>query len=323
MSRPAPVRTLPLARMILSCVLLAACAPSSGAPTNPSEMYPAPTQPRLGADASPSPMVSSAPSATAPAPPSSPTPIPWQQLPVIPDVSDVARAIYRQGLEAGNNPRAFSKIGDCESTPTWFLGDFDRDPPRYRLGEYAYLQDVIDYFSGSFLRTSVAAGRGWSASSVLTPLWADPAQCQPGETPLDCELRLHRPSLAFVMLGTNDRWHQDVFEESLRRILETLIARGVVPILATKADNLEGDGSLNATIARLALEYDLPLWNFWLAVQPLPGHGLQQDGAHITWNYNHFDDPRALQAGWPVRNLTALQALDAVWRGVRSPTDSP
>jgi hypothetical protein len=25
-----------------------------------------------------------------------------------------------------------------------------------------------------------------------------------------------------------------------------------------------------------------------------------------------------MQSGWPVRNLTALQALDAVWRGVAS-----
>lgn len=239
---------------------------------------------------------------------------------MIPTVGEAARAIYRRGLEAGNNPHAFSKIGDCESTPTWFLGDFDRHPSRYRLGPYAYLQDVIDHFAGSFIRTSVAAGRGWTASSVLTPLWADPAQCQPGETPLDCELRLHRPSLAFVMLGTNDHWRREAFEHNLRRIVEKLIERGVVPILATKADNLEGDGSLNATIARLATEYELPLWNFWLAVQPLPRHGLDEDGAHLTWDYNHFDDPRALRAAWPVRNLTALQALDAVWRGLTSPT---
>ncbi len=286
----------------------------------------APT-PTVLAVPSPSPTATGLPVAAGPtatsqviAPPSSPTTPPqaisWQDLPVIPTATDTAREVYRRGLDMGNNPHAFSKIGDCESTPTWFLGDFDRYPPRYRLGEYAYLQETIEYFAGSFIRTSVAAGRGWNASSVLSPLWADPAQCQPGETPLDCELRLHRPSLAFVMLGTNDRWHQDVFEDSLRRILERLLERGVVPILATKADNLEGDNSLNATIARLAIEYDLPLWNFWLAVQPLPGHGLQEDGAHITWNYNYFDDPRALQAGWPVRNLTALQALDAVWRAL-------
>jgi hypothetical protein len=233
-------------------------------------------------------------------------------------VSESAGQIYQRGLALGNDPRAFSKIGDCESTPAWFLGDFDRGGNFYRLGEHEELEEAIAQFSGSFLRESLATGRGFSASSVLAPLWADPQQCQPGETPLDCELRAHHPSIAFVMLGTNDRWHQDLFEGQMREILDVLLESGVVPILSTKADNLEGDGGLNAAIVRLAYEYDVPVWNYWLAVQPLPGHGLQEDGAHITWGYNHFDDPLAMRRGWPVRNLTALQALDATWRGVAS-----
>jgi hypothetical protein len=102
----------------------------------------------------------------------------------------------------------------------------------------------------------------------------------------------------------------------MRVILDTLIANGVVPILATKADNLEGDHSLNATIARLAYTYDLPLWNFWRIVQPLPEHGLQPDGSHLTWAANFFDDPVRMQAAWPWRNLTALQTLEVVWRSV-------
>lgn len=319
-------RALALSSNIVLTSLLCACAHTSTSPVSfpPVDASPTLAFPTTHPDPHGlTPSASASPSSPAPIPTASATPIPWQELGVIPTVSDTARAIYQRGLEMGNNPHAFSKIGDCESTPTWFLGDFDRHPPRYRLGEYANLQEAIDYFAGSFIRTSAAAGRGWNAASVLTPLWADPAQCHPGETPLDCELRLHRPSLAFVMLGTNDHWHRDAFEDSLRRILERLIEQGVVPILATKASNLEGDGSLNATIARLALDYDLPLWNFWLAVQDLPAHGLLEDGAHITWNYNHFDDPRALRAGWPVRNLTALQALDAVWRGLTSPASAP
>jgi hypothetical protein len=92
-----------------------------------------------------------------------------------------------------------------------------------------------------------------------------------------------------------------------------------VPILYTKASNLEGDWSINATTARLAYEYDVPLWNFWRAVQPLPGHGLRPDGMHVTWGYNFFDDPVAMSNGWPWRNLTALQALEAVWGAVAGP----
>jgi hypothetical protein len=34
----------------------------------------------------------------------------------------------------------------------------------------------------------------------------------------------------------------------------------------------------------------------------------------MTWGRNFFDDPVAMSKAWPVRNLTALQVLDAVWR---------
>lgn len=241
----------------------------------------------------------------------------WMDMPVIPTgVSQRAIEIYLQGLALGNHPQAFSKIGDCDATPTWFLGDFDSGPDAYSLGEYAALQPAIDYFQGSWGRDSVAVRRGFTAASVLAPLWADPALCQANETPLACELRLHRPSFALILLGTNDVNRQDVFEGNMRTVLDTLIANGVVPILATKADNLEGDHEINATIARLAYEYRVPLWNFWLAVQPLPNGGLQEDGAHLTFAGNHFDDPQRMQAAWPWRNLTALQTLDAVWKGV-------
>ena len=127
---------------------------------------------------------------------------------------------------------------------------------------------------------------------------------------------MHKPAFAFILLGTNDVNHQEVFEADARQILDYLIEQGVVPILATKADNLEGDHSINATISHLAEEYDLPLWNFWLAVQPLPDHGLQGDGIHLTWASNHFDDPVRMQAAWPWRNLTALQTLDFIWQAM-------
>jgi hypothetical protein len=88
---------------------------------------------------------------------------------------------------------------------------------------------------------------------------------------------------------------------------------------------LEGNHLINHTIAQLAQEYDLPLWNFWRAVQPLPNHGLAEvdingvvDMFHLTHSegYYSFNDPDAAQSGWSMRNLTALQALDAVKRGL-------
>jgi hypothetical protein len=240
----------------------------------------------------------------------------WRSLPVIPQVSETTRAIYRRGIELGNNAQAFSKIGDCGSIASWFLGDFDRGPSFYRLGDHSELQTVIDHFQGSFERTSLAAKEGFSASSVLAPLWSNRKECEADETPLACEYRLHRPVIALIMLGTNDVFHPDRFEPQMRKIIEYSMENGVIPVLSTKADNEEGDGSLNATIARLATEYDIPLWNFWLAVQALPDQGLQPDQVHVTWGPNRFDDPQVMERGWPVRNLTALQVLDSIWQGV-------
>jgi hypothetical protein len=240
----------------------------------------------------------------------------WQALPIIPVVSESVRTIYQRGLELGNNSQAFSKIGDCGSTPAWFLGDFDRGSKYYRLGEFHNLQPVIEAFEGSYSRTSLAAKSGFNASSVFTILWSDRSMCEANETPIACEYRLNRPVVAFVTLGTNDVFHQEKFEPQLRNIIEFSIEQGVIPILSTKADDVEKDGRINATIARLAREYDLPLWNYWLAVQPLPDHGLQEDGVHLTWGPNRFDDPRVMTTAWAVRNLTALQTLDVVWRVV-------
>ncbi|MEK7311135.1 MAG: SGNH/GDSL hydrolase family protein [Chloroflexota bacterium] len=244
------------------------------------------------------------------------TAVSWQDMPVIPVVSDRAREIFQHGIELGRNPNAFAKVGDCGGTPSWFLGVFDGPPDNYRLGEYEYLRETIEHFAGSFARESVTTRPGFSIASVFAPLWADPAQCKSGEGPLICEYRITNAGFAIIMMGTNDHWHQDIFEKEMRRAIEDSIERGVLPILSTKADNVEQDGSINATIVRLAQEYDIPLWNFWAAVQPLPNHGLQDDGVHLTWVGNRFDDPEAVQRGWPVRNLTALQVLDAVWRGV-------
>lgn len=234
----------------------------------------------------------------------------------LPAVSDAARAIYQRGLSLGNNPRAFSKIGDCNSVGPYFLAPFDRG--EYRLGGlYAYLQPTIDHFAGSFGRDGMAARDGMNAGSVFDTLWADPRLCERGETPLACEARLNRPSLAIISLGTNGYWQTDQeYETNLRRILDDLIERGVLPILSTKADNLEGGDRFNQIVARLAGEYNVPLWDFARAARGLPGSGLV-DAYHLSWGQAFYDTSPAPLLGWQLRNLTALQALEAVWRGAR------
>ena len=308
---PRTFRQLSLTAITL---LLAACAGAQAATSQPgatpteTAINTTPTQAPINDTAEPMPATSE-PAAT---PTATPGPDDWTSAPVIPVISANALAIYEHGLELGNDPRVFSKLGDCETFTTWFLTPFDQQPQTYDLGPYSHLTAVIEYYSGSFERPSMAARPGFNASSVFAPLWADPERCESGETPIECEFRRNHPSVVLIMFGTNDRWHLDEFEAQMRRMIEYAIEHGVVPILSTKADNLEGDESINRTIYALALEYDIPLWNFWRAVQPLPNHGLDPDGAHLTFGANRFGDDDAMQAAWPVRNLTALQVLDAI-----------
>jgi hypothetical protein len=242
----------------------------------------------------------------------------WKQMPVVPtSVSDRAIEIYELGLTLGNDPTHFSIIGDCQNVSTYFLSAFDH-PDDYSLGsEYDYLQPTIDYYQGSYSRTSLAVKGGFNAAAVISPLRSDPKSCNPNESPLDCELRVWKPSIVIVSMET--WWSEkpaEEYDKYMRRVLDRIIETGAVPIIATKADNLEGDHSINATIAQIAYEYDIPLWNFWLAVQPLADHGLTGDGFHLTFARNFFDDRARMKSAWPWRNLTALQTLDAVHKGL-------
>ena len=246
----------------------------------------------------------------------------WMNMPVVPTgVSARAREIYQLGLELGTDPEHFSVIGDCQNVSSYFLATFDK-PDDFSLGdEYAYLQPTIDHYQGSFSRISLAVKGGFNAAAVISPLRADPKRCNKNESPLDCELRVWKPSVVIVSMET--WWSEkpaEEYDKYMRRVLDRIIETGALPIIATKADNLEGDHSINATIAQIAYEYDIPLWNFWAAVQPLSNHGLSPDNFHLTFARNFFDDPVRLKSAWPWRNLTALQTLDAVRRGL---TQSP
>ncbi len=294
--------------------LLAACSPLTLPPPTESVSSPTSSMP------SPTYEISSPDTSTPPADVGStltPTQLStdfWQKLPVIPqEISERVREIYRLGQTLGNNPHIFSRIGDCASAAPDFLVGFDSS---YNLGAYTDLQPAIDYFKGSFQRPSLAAKNGLNTAGLLTTLWTGD-QCLSKETLLDCQYRLDHPAFAIISVGTNESYYvhhtPGVFETNMRAIIEDTMAHGIVPILGTKADNLEGDNSINATIARLAGEYEIPLWNFWLAAQPLPNHGLA-DASHLSsvsyLTFADFSIPDSLEYGMQVRNLTALEMLD-------------
>ncbi len=240
----------------------------------------------------------------------------WQEWPIIPDVMPDMKAVFTRGIASGNNPAVFIKIGDGEISTVWFLTQYDLEPANYHLGNHTDLLPVIKQFSGSFGRVGFAAGRGYDTSIILGLAPPGTPGCKPGESRLACEIRTTRPAFALISLGTNQVWQPVIFETEYRQIVESLLEAEIVPILATKADNLEGDHCINRIISRIAYDYNLPLWNFWLAVQALPEQGLQVDREHLTYAYSDFDNPTNMQYAWPWRNLTALQVLDAVYRAV-------
>lgn len=232
----------------------------------------------------------------------------WRTWPIIPDVTARAREIYEKGRELGNNPRAFSKIGDCQNIKNAFLGFYDNPAgfdPNGRVKPYL---DTIENFKTYWNRDGESTKFGFTAASPLSPIWANPDNCLPDENPMECELRLTKPSFVLISLefAFKDRTAA-VYERYLRQIIEYVILQGAVPILSTKADNMEKDHSINLTTARLAYEYDLPMWNFWLAAQPLADRGIDplRDGFHIS-----------VQA-WNERSFTFLQTLDHLWKGLR------
>jgi hypothetical protein len=229
-----------------------------------------------------------------------------------------AREIFLAGQKLGNRPDVFSKVGDSNTDNPAFLVPFDVGG--FSLGDYGDLDLTIGYFSGSFARDSMAAVGGYSTSKVLDPALAG-AGCNGGETPLACEYRQNRPSAALILLGTGDQHTWQGFEARYRQIVEYTIAQGIVPVLITKADDLETlentapQGFINDTIRRLALEYDVPLLDLRLAIDPLPNHGCNPDGFHYNTPPDgqsaNFDADHLLY-GFNVRNLTALEALDAL-----------
>lgn len=225
------------------------------------------------------------------------------------------RYIFAQGQAFGRNPRAFSKLGDSTIEPPHFLSRFDEAPGTYQLGQFVYLADVIAHYQGAFGHSSVAVRRGMHAWSAFDPAWSNPSVCLNGEGPLACELRSFNPSVIFIRLGSNDVGVPEMFERSIRRILTYCLEQGVIPIVGTKADRHEGSNINNEILRQVAADFAVPLWDFDLLAETIPGRGLDADNVHMTTFFAHdYGSPTAFTRGHGVHNLTALMMLDAVWR---------
>jgi len=141
------------------------------------------------------------------------------------------------------------------------------------------------------------------------------------------EVNTIQPGLAIIMFGTNEAIaSEDVatYKANLKQIVTILKEEGIIPILSTipdlvpPAEGGERIPALNQAIKEVALEEQVPLMDFWQALQPLPNKGLDADGNHpnalmVGHEYRSADlTPEGLQYGYNVRNKLTLEKLAKV-----------
>ncbi|MEP7288776.1 MAG: SH3 domain-containing protein [Chloroflexota bacterium] len=258
-------------------------------------------------------------------------------LPILPAISgsvrSAMRAVYEKGKSLGNNPRVFSKVGDCHTDhPLFFniIGDNN-----YNLGSYGNLQEVINNFSvaprpnsgNSFNMQSMAAHSAFSSGAVLDSQWSNPTLCKVNddETPLRCEYRLNKPAVAIIMFGVVDVlvMQPQQFNNYMRYIVKDTMDQGIIPILSTAGENASNPAlarEFNQIVVAIARDKHVPIINLEAALEKLPNKGLDPDGIHLSRTADLkqaavFNDGN-LQTGYTMRNLVTLQALDIVWRQI-------
>ncbi len=224
------------------------------------------------------------------------------------------RDIFAQGQAQGRNARVFSKVGDSTMVYPPFMVVFDHK--LYRLGKFAYLQPTIDHYAGALGRTSAAVKKGMHTWSQFDPAWSASELCAPNEGPLACEIRLNNPAIAIIRLGANDTEFPREFERNLNAIVRYCLERGIIPVLGTKPDRLEGESNLlNHIVRKTAAAHNIPLWDYDLIAGTVPGRGLEPDLVHMQGGGTRdYTSPEAMRAGDALEDLTALMMLDTLRR---------
>ncbi len=255
-------------------------------------------------------------------------PNPADGLALISGITKNSRTIFLKGQQMGNRADVFSKVGDSITFSGAYLADIGDG--RTVWGGYGNLAPVAGFFmrhtartGNSFNNVTYAAFPGWEAIDLTDPGKA--LQGCDGRAPLDCELNAVKPSIAIIMIGTNDSTgHEDLawFEGYVNQVVEKCIASGVIPVLSTIPWNAYQDVKpYNGAIIDSARAHDIPLLNTYGAFENLSNHGVGSDGVHPTvppdGNTADFSG-EGLKYGYNLRNLITLQMLDALWRQVLS-----
>ncbi|CAN5418333.1 hypothetical protein BH10CHL1_BH10CHL1_42140 [soil metagenome] len=250
------------------------------------------------------------------------------------------RAILADGVTKGNQATVFAKLGDSITDSGSFLSDIGCSAEN--LGDHSELASIIAHFrsttfpanyaavwcsvADSFTRASASAVTGWSANQLLGLPDINHTECQNEESALTCELRVLKPSIALIMVGTNDleRFNDlERYRTDLTHIITTTVAAGVIPVLSTLPPRLD-DANLGARVAsynqvvrEVAQAQQIPLWNFWQALQgaQMINQGISEDGVHPNLASCGASvcaadfTSEGLRYGYNQRNFTALQVL--------------
>lgn len=301
--------------------------------------------------------------------PSSPDPLAGAgvvEAPVLPDLSGAAgRRLLREvdrADEAKMNPEVFAKVGD--SNTEWPQNIYGLGCRTVGYGSNGNLEPVVNRYSrvrfpdlvslpgcspvNSLTRRSAAAVSGVWTEWLMTPTEELPAtgiapptdECEPQQTPLDCEIGLIKPRWVIIMSGTNDALLGLPLGETYRGELEKMVDRvrelGPVPVLSTlppmavPAHNGQPGkvrvAEANQIIAQVAAKRSVPLINLHSALDQsgMVNRGLASDGLHLGI-YGGESQPDvmrgsamltipALRYGANRRNLIWLQVLDRLDR---------
>jgi len=244
--------------------------------------------------------------------------------PIIPDlgpnIRGSIRAIYTRGAALGNRPDVFAKVGDSITAYEPFL--FPIGDGKFDVGRNWRLLPVIKRFlardlgdgMNSFNRVSHAGVRAWGAEHALM---VGLSPC-PGLTPMECEIQQIKPAFAIVMFGTNnvDR-NLEEFKPAMEKLVDILIAHGVIPVLSTIPDapwtqQAAAEAHLaNRFILELGVRRKIPVINYWRALQDLPDRGISADGVHpsVAPEGSGVFTESALRYGHNMRGYTWLMTL--------------
>jgi hypothetical protein len=237
-------------------------------------------------------------------------PAPAMRLPGVPTVSKKVQQLYKDALKAGRKASTVTVIGDCNSEHPVFLGRLAAGA--FNLSPYPQLQKTYQAFLPSFNRVSMATSGSFNAGMAFDTTWADPKVCKGNEGPLGCELRLSNASIVIVSLGTGDTFTWQDFEKHYKTIIDTVLAAKAVPVLMTKADELETRQGgapaehINNVVRKLGAQYGLPVIDFDKAAQTLPDGGLAQER---NVDLQPIDPFHVNEAGMDARILMTLQTL--------------